>query len=810
MGRVAKVMVWLLGVPLGLVFVAMIAWPLYAPVLVEYKYRSFSDVYPKQLETYDAHIKGAQPKIACGGTAGQYNWGETTRQYVSLNGTWAVEQGELSNTPPTSFSRAVPVPGLLTSAQPQFTELGMKSDQRDAFWFKRNFDAPAEPRETALLCIAKVKYGARVWLNGKAIGEHYGAFTQAEFDLADAINWGQENELIVRLGADRGKIPAFIPVGQDNEKELWIPGIWDDVNLLFTGAQTVVRTKVETDVDTGIATIKTTLRNNARIEVALEVSQSLREWRSGQSASNVESRQVTLAVGETKTIEQQVHVKDMKLWTLDNPFLYVADSVVFKDGQSIDDRASRFGFRSVQWRGGKDKGFYLNGQLTYLRGSNFSLHRFFEDADAGNLAWDDQWVRKLYTSYPRDYYWNSFRTSIGRMPNFWYDIADEEGFLIDDEFAFWALPFPPAIDGSPNPKENLQWSIVELEKEFTSWIQENWNHASIAWWSASNETSDVKSYEIIDRVRSLDSTRQWENGGWQKPHQSADPIEDHPYFFAANFNPMLALMGGRQGQGIEVLDNQEGRPFSPSELKSLIQVTYTSDENPYIINEYGWLWLNRDASPTKLTEGVYQRLLGEDSNVNTRREAWAYLHAGLTGFWRAKRGYQGIQHFTYLGHSKPGRSFTSDNFIDIENLVMEPLWHEYSKNVWAPVSVYIDKWTDDYPRGEPAQVPVIMINDLQHMVNGEVQLFATDTQGEILSTSKIVKVGLEGLGKQVFDVSITIPNQQRFVLFARLTTRNGKSFDVVDKRKVGFKHPGVEVASRPKSSTETVASTVHP
>lgn len=805
MGRLAKIAIWTVSVPIVLLVMAILVWPLYSPFVIEHKYQSFADVHPHSPSTYNASVKGAQPAVACGGTAGKYNWGESVRDYVSLNGTWSVEQGELSDQPPVYFTHRAPVPGLLNAAEPAFAELGVPSEKREAFWFKRRFEAPANASDTALLCIAKVKYGARVWLNGQPLGEHYGAFTQAEFDLGDAIRWGEMNELIVRIGAERSAIPAFIPVGQDNEKEHWIPGIWDDVNLLFTGAHTIVRTKVETDIETGVATIKSTLRNNTQVDVELNLSQSLREWRSNRSASVVESQTVVLAAGETKTISQSVPVDNMHLWTLDNPFLYVADSVISKQGSPVDDRATRFGFRSVEWRGGVEKGFYLNGKLTYLRGSNFSLHRFFEDKDAGNLAWDEEWVRKLYTSYPREYHWNLFRTSIGRMPNFWYDIADEEGFLIDDEFAFWALPFPPSIDGKPNPKEHLQWSMVELEKEFTSWIQENWNHPSIAWWSASNETTDPKSYEIIERVRGLDMTRQWENGGWQKPHGPADPIEDHPYVFSANFNPVLALMGARAATDIGVLEDRSAMPPHPSNLTSMVQMSYPTENNPYIINEYGWLWLNRDASTTNLTKGVYQQLLGEQSTSDERWEARAYLHAGLTGYWRAQRGYQGVQHFTYLGHSKPGRSFTSDNFIDIENLVMEPQWHEYSKNVWSPVAVYIDKWQDDYVRGKEARMPLIMINDEPGMVNGEVQLVVTDDKGRVLSQSEVIKVGLEGYGQQIFDVAIEIPDRREFVLFAQLSASGDKSYSMLDKRKVGFAHPGVKVASRPLNGGKILA-----
>lgn len=384
------------------------------------------------------------------------------------------------------------------------------------------------------------------------------------------------------------------------------------------------------------------------------------------------------------------------------------------------------------------------------------------------------------------------------MPNFWYDIADEEGFLIDDEFAYWTLMGKMKdTETHKFDQAHLEWSIVELEKEFTSWIQENWNHASIAWWSASNETTDLKSYDTISNVRHLDPTRQWENGGWQKPHHPDDPIEDHPYIFAENFNPLLALLGGNQGAGIEALDENSGQHKGPKNPVSIVQMTYPADHNPYIINEFGWLWLNRDGSATKLTDDIYPRLLGDDNTTATRREAWAYLQAGLTGFWRAKRGYQGVQHFAYLSHSKPGTAYTSDNFIDLENIVMEPRWHEYSINIWSPAAVYIDKWTDDYVRGDKANIPLIMINDNHFTMNGEVQVFATDEAGRVLTKSERVKVSIAKNGDQNFELELKIPNQKEFVLFADLTYHDSKKHEVVDKRKVGFKHHGVTVATRP-------------
>src|SRR6185436_18314295 len=135
----------------------------------------------------------------------------------------------------------------------------------------------------------------------------------------------------------------------------------------------------------------------------------------------------------------EVPIEPLRLWTLDDPFLYVMQTTI-RDAADpdavIDLLDTRFGMREVLWRGGADRGFYLNGQLTPLRGSNITLHRFFEDPSAGTLPWDESWVRKLLVDTPKELGWNVFRMTLGRAPNRWYDILDEAGILVADEFAF--------------------------------------------------------------------------------------------------------------------------------------------------------------------------------------------------------------------------------------------------------------------------------------------------------------------------------------------------------------------------------------
>ena len=74
-----------------------------------------------------------------------------------------------------------------------------------------------------------------------------------------------------------------------------------------------------------------------------------------------------------------------------------------------------FGMRDFERKG---KFFYLNGNKYYLRGSNITLQRFFEDPDCGNLAWDTSWVKKMLIDIPKKLDWNTFRICVGNSSRF--------------------------------------------------------------------------------------------------------------------------------------------------------------------------------------------------------------------------------------------------------------------------------------------------------------------------------------------------------------------------------------------------------
>ncbi len=97
---------------------------------------------------------------------------------LRLDGTWEIEQGGTEAVPPT-FSHTVAVPGPADMAQPAFADVGKKSPLRQAFWYRRTFSIDGPVPAVAILKIHKAKYGTKVFLNGRPVGEHLPCFTPA-------------------------------------------------------------------------------------------------------------------------------------------------------------------------------------------------------------------------------------------------------------------------------------------------------------------------------------------------------------------------------------------------------------------------------------------------------------------------------------------------------------------------------------------------------------------------------------------------------------------------------------------------------
>jgi hypothetical protein len=181
-----------------------------------------------------------------------------------------------------------------------------------------------------------------------------------------------------------------------------------------------------------------------------------------------------------------------------------------------------------------------------------------------------------------------------------------------------------------------------------------------------------------------------------------------------------------------------------------------SDTNPPIINEYGWLWLNRDGSPTLLTENVYAQLMGTHVTARERLDLYSYLLGAKTEFWRAHRQYAGVIHFVYLTCSYPG-VYTADHFADVTKLKLDPAFADYMGEAFKPLGVYINFFQPSLKAGTRRTFTVMMVNDEATPTSGTLVLSLTTATGKELARAE-QGFDLKGLGDASYDVPLIVPD----------------------------------------------------
>lgn len=569
---------------------------------------------------------------------------------VPLNGTWEIEPGPRSE-PPASWHRSIAVPALVDVAVPSYDHRGC-----DHHWYRRVFSVPqAMRRDTALLVIEQAMFGTAVWMNGHYVGGDIACYTSQEYDVTPFLHYGAENVLLVRVGA-RTTLPPESAVGRDQERESFIPGIWGDVALVLTGSPRCTGVQVIPQIASAEAEIRVSIAG-ASSSTDVAVGTCVFEKGSGRLVTGDIALPVVLREsGETAIIFRHA-IRDMQLWSPDHPFLYEAETIVRVDGKVVDRLATTFGMREFTIRDGH---FHLNGERIFLRGGNIAFHRFLSDPERSTLPWDPGWVKRLLIDIPRDHHFNFFRFHLGQAYNRWYDIADEYGMLIQNEWQFWMAT----------------GSEEQITKEFTRWLRDNWNHPSIVIWDALNESSDATvEQRVIPRMKALDPTRPWEPN---------DLVDDHPYIYS--LGPVL---------------NDTKFGFSRSLQDLAVSPT------PAVVNEFLWWWLDRDGVPTVLTRDVIARWVGEHASKEDCERHQCFLATELVELFRRIR-VDAVQPFVYLSNN---HGPTANWFLGpIRDLQPRPVLAAL-RNAFAPAGVSLELWDRHFFPGERRTIPLHVMQD---------------------------------------------------------------------------------------------------
>jgi hypothetical protein len=689
-------------------------------------------------------------------------------QVMNLNGTWDFEQTTTS-VMPGSFSRKIPVPGLVHLATPKIEDYDKffkrpdkvnAMEEHDVYnidytprysWYRKKLMISKDLKGLeAILTIKKSQYVTQVFVNGIDLGSFMECYTPIDVAITRALKYGEENEIVIKLG-DRYWLPAQAAGGTDKEKEHYLPGIWDDVNLSFTNKVHVNRVLLLPSLKQEKLTAKIKLwdLNPAQRFYGEEMTDTVTlhikivEKISKKAVVNYEQKAVTIRDRNTDIIAE-IPLTQIQAWSPEHPFLYTAEISVDYKGELSDKVDKNFGMRDFERRG---KFFYLNGEKYYLRGSNITLQRFFEDPDCGNLAWDREWVKKMLIEIPKKLNWNAFRVCVGIAPDFWYDLADEYGLLFQNEWLYW---------------QNHGWDD-EIKKEYTDWVWADGSHPSIAIWDAINENwDDYIGNVLIPELKKLDPTRIWDAGYMTATSmQNDDMDEPHPY----------------QGVSFSKEHPDDIYPLGNLNFKPDIIRQMEESSSAQLVNEYGWIWLWRNGTPSKLTVDIYDSYLGKNASVEDRRNLQAYWLQLETEWLRSNRNTAGVLAFCYLTNNY---GYTGDWFLDnIKDLKAGPTLYWF-RECFAPTNVFINLTDERYVQGLPIHKPndylsftFVGVNDITQPKSGELEINMLNSKGEKVYTNKI-DVSLPATDRIEIPYGFRLPDKADGYLLETIFTEKGK------------------------------------
>jgi beta-glucuronidase len=363
------------------------------------------------------------------------------RVHIPLDGLWEFQPlRQPATQPPRRYTDRLVVPGVWESAFRYFRYRGQGC-------YRREFDVPTGG--DLRLHFGAVSQWARVWFDGRYLGEHRGAHTAFEF-------------VVPKVSAGTHEVAVLVDNTYGPHNPLFHPK--QDI-YLWGGIHRSVFAEV--------------LPARPLRDVAVLPRKTPRGWK-------LETRNVP----RDAKLTLDGDLADVELWSPANPRLYTV-----RVEAGADAWQERIGFRTIATRG---RQLLLNGEPLILKGVN--RHEFHPDFGLAlplTLQLRDiEILKELGANFVRG----------SHYPNdpLFLDLCDEAGILFWEELSHWQ----PKEADLQNPLFRQQ-SLAQIDEL----VAQHQHHPSIILWGMCNELdSHVRAArpvirEQARRFRKLDPTR---------------------------------------------------------------------------------------------------------------------------------------------------------------------------------------------------------------------------------------------------------------------------------------------------------------
>jgi len=326
-------------------------------------------------------------------------------------------------------------------------------------WYRKRFIIDKEDtNKKIILLFESAMSQPKVFVNGKKVGEWNYGYNYFYFDITEFVTSESPNHLAVHLSN----------LGLSSR---WYPGagLYRKVQLIIKNKNNILQW------GTFITTPKID-KNSAKVNIKTKVSNpNLTMETKIKDANGFVVASLNSTTQFQNEFDQNILVKSPILWSIENPYLYTAETTVFLDQKIQDKKITKFGIRNIAYK--PQKGFFLNGKHTKFKG--VCLHH-----DLGPLGTAvNKAALRRQLQILKDMGANAIR-SAHNMPSIeQLELCDEMGFLfLAESFDEWA-----------KPKVKNGYNLFfkkDVEKDIINLVHATRNHPSIIMWSAGNEVPD--------------------------------------------------------------------------------------------------------------------------------------------------------------------------------------------------------------------------------------------------------------------------------------------------------------------------------
>ena len=440
---------------------------------------------------------------------------------LSLDGDWQMiwdtEDAGISNRWYATYpkdTQEVQVPHIWERA---FDKLLMSHDC--AFYFKRfTIDDEKQVAKRIFLRFERIASHATVWLNGKLLGTHFGAYTPFIIELQKALKLGEENVLCVRV-ANMGALNSRIDFGRESadgaddrfvhpgELPVGLPwtqypfgGIFGHVDLILGTAAFISDVKLEPDADTQRIACEISFNNPRGFQTRLRV---LMRNPDGdvyeQFVNNLKLDKENMTqrfVFEVK--EQQRHKFQ---WSPEHPNVYAIEfQMEIKAGKEKDGKEIKraeyafpvvrtFGFRKFDCLKGD---YYLNDQILKIQGISYNQ----QWSEGGLWTFDNPKLEKDLQAVKAAGY-NAIRSCGAPLSNQALDICDKLGLIVFQEFPIHTM-------------RSTAQGLEIVKKLINDIVAEQHNHPCIGAWVMGAENGTLllqNGNKLLNAISPVDMTR---------------------------------------------------------------------------------------------------------------------------------------------------------------------------------------------------------------------------------------------------------------------------------------------------------------